>query len=424
MRLRPSEQQWIFPKSALSHTPSRADGYTLESELRSRRECIRDMRSLLLRTIEEANGLNADDRKRTHKLAQPFRGLLTVCATLVHRFYMRRSLKDFEVPVMAGTILWMASKVDESTLKLRFIVNNCIRKYHVSDEGYSPWVIKDVDRAPSQSAGHSRFETSVVNTEQIALEALCFDLDIEQPWVVLWRSVKGLNEVFAMEDKTKEGDTKTNGHGSGVKVTEELVAALGWPILSELSLSPIPILYPAPIIAFAAFALIISSMENVPLCQGLSAAAELGDKFDVNVRFSDQGPVGDDLEMVRDCLESFREYVKMGLISFEYGKYILPDPEGGLSRPVRRRFGPNAVEEEAAPSPSAAGTSIKIKDGEQAHPGSSQEQARVTEATKEDMRGDRAEEGEPLSRIQMVVGSDEQTAPAPRSPQATPGSPL
>ncbi|TYJ59078.1 hypothetical protein B9479_000067 [Cryptococcus floricola] len=412
MRLRPSEQQWIFPKSALSHTPSHADGHSLESELRSRRECIRDIRSLLLRTIQETNGLNVDDSKRTHKLAQHFRGLLTVCATLVHRFYMRRSLKDFGIPVVAGTILWMASKIDESSLKLRYIVNNCLHKYHPFEEGYTPWIIKDAERAPAQSAGHSESENSIVNTEQIALEALCFDLDIEQPWVILWRSVKGLDELSGVEDR-KSGE-KANGHGSGVKVSEALVTALGWPILSEISLSPMPILYTASTIAFATFAIIISSIESVPLCQGLSAAAELGDKFHLDVRFSEEGPVGNDLEMISGCLKSFREYVKMELISFDYGRYILPDPEGGLSKPAKRRFGPNSTVEEA----SSDGATKKGKDEGKEQSGSSQEQAQRVERTKRD-----AEEGEMASRSQAVIGGAEHSAPTPQSRPATPAPP-
>lgn len=47
--LRPEDQQWIFPQSALDHTPSRQDGISLPHELEARKLTISWIRSLWLR---------------------------------------------------------------------------------------------------------------------------------------------------------------------------------------------------------------------------------------------------------------------------------------------------------------------------------------------------------------------------------------
>jgi hypothetical protein len=79
-----------------------------------------------------------------------------VASTLVHRFYMRRSFNDFpdsvsRVPsrvvsdraltkqLMAGTILFLASKIEEEPLKLRYICNACLDRFHDSPgSGWHP----------------------------------------------------------------------------------------------------------------------------------------------------------------------------------------------------------------------------------------------------------------------------------------------
>lgn len=48
-RLRPAEKQWIFDEDALSKTPSRLDGISLQEELEGRKQTIAWIRSLWLR---------------------------------------------------------------------------------------------------------------------------------------------------------------------------------------------------------------------------------------------------------------------------------------------------------------------------------------------------------------------------------------
>ena len=62
-------------------------------------------------------------------------------------------------------------------------------------------------------------------TEEVVLETLCFDMGIEQPWVVLRRSISGMDDLSIIEGQT--------GGEEGHKITEHIVAELGWALLNE-----------------------------------------------------------------------------------------------------------------------------------------------------------------------------------------------
>ncbi|OCF40406.1 hypothetical protein I317_05773 [Kwoniella heveanensis CBS 569] len=350
--LGPVERQWIFSPSALNNAPSRDDGITLEEELRRRAQTINYMRSLALRANSIGKG---QDPEAIH-----LRGTLVVGATLVHRFYMRRSLKDFSEKLIAATILFLAAKIEEEPLKLRHIVNVSIQKFEPPmTRGWEP------DRNPNDqpSLEYRRWEKDILSLEEIVLEATCFDMAIEQPWVILRRATKGLDQLIGSSSSAGsdshlssdvEASSSRNGHavghlpashvngsGNGVgngrrdtgkgkgKMTESVVVELGWTILSESALSPLAILYPASIIAFAAFILLVAIIEQIPLSQGRSAAAELADKFGLDVFYSEEetGPTGADLVLVNDCLSRWIEYMNDGLIDKGISAYIFPEPE-------------------------------------------------------------------------------------------------
>nr|ODO03757.1 hypothetical protein L204_00096 [Cryptococcus depauperatus CBS 7855] len=337
--LRQEEVQWLFPKSALDNTPSRADGISLIEELERRKDVIMYMRSLIMR-------VSAQMVPKKEIESTSYRGAMTLGATLVHRFYMRRSLKDFEGPLMAATILWMVTKLEENTLKLRLIVNCALDKFesHMPDSWRAPWKPRDPNDPQPASEGHRYWEDRILTAEQIALEALCFDMFIDQPWVILRRSIKGLNEILEKLLVTQDMSNSSNGRHSdgdkkwGVKVDEAMMNSVAWALLSESSLSPLAILYPTPVISFSAFALILSLVEQMPLSSGLAAASELSNKFDLDVQFGHDGPTGKDLPAVNDCLNSFVEYTKAGLIDDGLLRYMLPEPSVEDKKPFTRRF--------------------------------------------------------------------------------------
>jgi hypothetical protein len=106
-----------------------------------------------LSRVTQADSTRYEPRDPNHHGA---RGVMTVASTLIHRFYMRRSFNDFPDSVskgtskvvrgveltkqlMAGTILFLASKIEEEPLKLRYICNACLDRFHDSPgSGWHP----------------------------------------------------------------------------------------------------------------------------------------------------------------------------------------------------------------------------------------------------------------------------------------------
>ncbi|KAL0247856.1 hypothetical protein I308_103934 [Cryptococcus tetragattii IND107] len=340
--LRPEEEQWVFSKHALENTPSRSHGVSLKEELERRKSTIMQMRSLLARVIYVRD--HPDPKLKP--TSTPYRNVILLAATFVHRFYMRRSLEDFKESLMAATLLWMASKLEENQLKVRHLVNVCLDKYEQSKPLHWRIQWRPMENGQDPSDGYRFWEKRIVVGEQLALEALCFDLFVEQPWVIIRRAIDGLDaqitkleEAEEKERANTDGVNGAQGKRRGPKITEELIMSLAWPISSEASLSPLSILYPSPIIAFAFLAIIISLIEQTPLSRGISAASEIADKFELDILFTVDGPEGEDLKTVKGCLESFTEYVKMGLIDRNLVRYLTPEPRSVEEiKPFKRSF--------------------------------------------------------------------------------------
>ncbi|KAK8844024.1 hypothetical protein IAR55_006817 [Kwoniella newhampshirensis] len=345
--LRTVEKQWLFTPTALQNTPSLDDGITLHDELQRRKTAIEYMRSLALRAHTIATGVQ--DAEAAH-----LRGSMIIGATLLHRFYMRRSFNDFNEKLIAPTLLFLATKIEEEPLKLRHIVNACLAKFEPSNtRGWYP----SGDQHEQPPREYRTWEKDILATEEVVLEALCFDMGVEQPWVILRRSLRGFDEMTmggAGESSSScgssghggvansNGHSQLNGKGKG-KVTEEIVNELGWAILSECCLSPLPVLQPAPIVAFSAFVFVLSFAEQIPLSLSFSNASELADKFHLDITFSPDGPLGEDVVQVRECLEQFINYCRAGLIDPELNRYIVAESPEGQTGPYQRRFALPAV---------------------------------------------------------------------------------
>ncbi|KAG8908501.1 hypothetical protein FRB99_005860 [Tulasnella sp. 403] len=143
------EAQWIFQPANLQSTPSKMiDNIPTQQELRARNEGIH----FLLRV---GNALKLKSN------------VLSTAATYFHRFYMRHSIgpSGYEKTHIAGACIFLASKVEESTRKLRDVAQVCYLKY-TSDPD-----LKYADKWMSRILYH----------ETILLEALCFDLIVPHP---------------------------------------------------------------------------------------------------------------------------------------------------------------------------------------------------------------------------------------------------
>lgn len=76
------------------------------------------------------------------------------------------------------------------------------------------------------------------------LETLCFDMVVEQPWVILQRSIRGLDELLQPKEGNAESSrsakerVEANGtvHGNGkgkIRLSERIVLELGWVFVNE-----------------------------------------------------------------------------------------------------------------------------------------------------------------------------------------------
>jgi hypothetical protein len=205
-------------------------------------------------------------------------------------------------------MLFLASKVEESPLRLRHIVNACLAKFEPSARLWEP----EAGGGGQQPLEYKRWEKDILATEEVALEALCFDMVVEQPWPILRHGVQGLNQLWtepesessaAAEARAAAVNGSTNGNGNAKgksRATEEIVTELGWAMLNEGLLAPLAILHPAPVLALATFALILALLDEQPLPVALAAAAELGDRFGLDVEFDEtEGAKGEDMAAVK-----------------------------------------------------------------------------------------------------------------------------
>ncbi|PGH01239.1 hypothetical protein AJ79_07971 [Helicocarpus griseus UAMH5409] len=161
-----TQSQWIFTDAELYRTPSILDGMTIEAEHTSRSKGVN--------FITQVGMLL--------KLPQ-----LTLCTASVylHRFFMRYSMKDLpHRPGMhpysiAATALFLATKVEENCRKMKELIVACCR---VAQK--KPSMIVD-----EQSKDFWRWRDTILHNEDLLLEALCFDLQLEQPYRLLYEFI-------------------------------------------------------------------------------------------------------------------------------------------------------------------------------------------------------------------------------------------
>ncbi|GFZ47267.1 hypothetical protein JCM24511_05010 [Saitozyma sp. JCM 24511] len=377
--LPPAEAQWIFPPSALTHTPSR-DVLSLSEELAERKLVVDDMLSFSRRT-----GL-VSDKGDDSSIAG--RGVVTVGATLAHRFYMRRSFKDFPRKLVTPTIFFLAAKVEEQPVKLRYITNACLQKYLHLDS--SKFWDPHAENAREPSEEYRRWERDILATEELVLEALCFDTRVEQPWPLLRRATKGFDgfklaplpadEPMGFEsgsvnggDDVRNGNPHSgaaessaqaaaresasgpypngvNGNGSGhagagsangkgkeraSRLTEGVMLETAWVVLSESNCSPLAVLHPPQILAFAAFVLVLALDLAGSVPEALVMASELGWRFDLDVHFDEaNGAVGPDLAEVEGRRSAHEFLILEGSAVGPFTRRFRPPPTGRLPPPL------------------------------------------------------------------------------------------
>ena len=158
-----AESQWLFTESELRRTPSVLDGLTPEKE--------RDNRGKGVNFIFQVGIML--------KLPQI---TLATASVFLHRFFMRHSMVD--VPgrpglhyyAIAATSLFLASKVEENCRKMKELVVACVRVAQKNPN-------KVVDE---QDKEYWRWKDTILQYEDLLLEANCFDLSLEPPYKTLF----------------------------------------------------------------------------------------------------------------------------------------------------------------------------------------------------------------------------------------------
>ncbi|KAJ7709934.1 cyclin-like protein [Mycena rosella] len=189
------DSQWLFPLSALDATPS---NWPIEKELYDR-----------ARGIEFLFRLGSS-------LVLPTSAILTA-ATWFHRFYMRYSMEDHHRQDVAASCIFLATKTEECGRKLRDVARICQVK------------ITGHDVLP-ESKEVEQCQASILLTEEVLLEAICFDYVVESPH-------SKLVDLF-------------DAHDDDIRVQE-----CAWSFAHDSFRTTLCLLYPPQIIAAACYVL-------------------------------------------------------------------------------------------------------------------------------------------------------------------------
>ncbi|KAF9889137.1 hypothetical protein FE257_007626 [Aspergillus nanangensis] len=158
-----TQAHWLFTDEELTRAPSQLDGMTLDAEHTSRSKGVNFITQVGIML----------------KLPQL---TLATAAVYLHRFFMRYSMVDLPnrpgmhpYPI-AATSLFLATKVEENVRRMRELVVACCR---VAQK--QPNLVVD-----EQSKEFWKWRDTILHHEDTLLEALCFDLQLEQPYRILY----------------------------------------------------------------------------------------------------------------------------------------------------------------------------------------------------------------------------------------------
>ncbi|KAI0031830.1 cyclin-like protein [Vararia minispora EC-137] len=145
-----SNGRWLFSTSQLEQTPTSLD------------------RSVHEEMYDRARGVEFLFRVGSH-INMHLPGMFTA-ATWFHRFYMRYSMDDYHRQNVAASCIFLATKTEECGRKLRDVAKVvCAKVHNNSMDSVSDG--KEVDE----------ISRAILMTEEVLLEALCFDFVVDSP---------------------------------------------------------------------------------------------------------------------------------------------------------------------------------------------------------------------------------------------------
>lgn len=161
-----AQQKWLFTDEELERTPSRIDKIDREKEDYIRHRAVEFIWQVSM------------------MLKMPPQTSMTA-TVFMHRFLMRYSLRGqypdqaahlMHPKVIAAVALFVAFKVDETMRRMKDFVVACCRVAMKQ-----PDLVVD-----EQSKDYWKWRDLILQNESVMLEFLCFDLQLESPYRILW----------------------------------------------------------------------------------------------------------------------------------------------------------------------------------------------------------------------------------------------
>ncbi|ORZ01816.1 cyclin-like protein [Lobosporangium transversale] len=214
-----TENQWLFRKEDLYRTPSLMSGLSYQVEKESRMKGV---------TFIIQVGMYL-------KLPQL---TMATAALFFHRFYMRHSLKDYKFYDIGATCIYLASKTEESTRKFKDVIIACAQK-----------AAKRETPIEDSSKEFRVWKDTIIYTEEILLEALCFELSVEHPYQFMLSLLT--NHYTKDEHRARK------------------LKSVAWAFINDSLRTTLCLLYPPKIIALAAVHIAAKYLdENLNECLG------------------------------------------------------------------------------------------------------------------------------------------------------------
>lgn len=157
-----AQSQWLFTPAELLKTPSILEGLPVTQELANRQKGVSFITQVGIML----------------KLPQL---TLATASVFLHRFYMRYPMKvnndkGIHHYQVAATALFLATKVEENCRKMKELIVACCRVAQKDPNSF-------IDE---QSKEYWKWRDTILYHEDLLLEALCFDLQLEQPYRILF----------------------------------------------------------------------------------------------------------------------------------------------------------------------------------------------------------------------------------------------
>ncbi|KAI8063748.1 cyclin-like protein [Gongronella butleri] len=157
-------EQWVFTREEVLSAPSIVhDGLSVAQEQRTRANSC---------SFIQAIGCQLGLPQNTVATAMVY----------FHRFYMRYCFSDYTSDYIAGTCVYLACKVEESSRKVSDVATACVMNRY-----------RQLRSSEEKQKVHHTLRSAILWHERLLLETLCFDLTVDHPHQLILEFAKELH---------------------------------------------------------------------------------------------------------------------------------------------------------------------------------------------------------------------------------------